>query len=237
LGIENITGSNYNDVLTGDGAANALSGASGNDTLKGGAGTDTLDGGTGNDRYWVDNALDAVIEAAGGGTDTVYASTSYALGSSAEVEVLRTINPAATTSINLTGSSIANTIIGNAGANMLAGKGGNDLLTGGLGKDTFVFNTALNASTNVDTIRDFSAADDTIRLENAVFTKLTTLGTLSSSAFELGTTAQDTTDRIIYDRSTGSLYYDADGTGAAAQVKFAILETKPAIDNLDFFVI
>jgi Ca2+-binding RTX toxin-like protein len=47
--IENLTGSNYNDTLTGDAGANVLSGGTGNDTLAGGAGADTLTGGSGTD--------------------------------------------------------------------------------------------------------------------------------------------------------------------------------------------
>jgi len=48
-GIENVTGSNYNDALTGDSNDNTLTGGAGNDTLVGGAGNDTLIGGAGND--------------------------------------------------------------------------------------------------------------------------------------------------------------------------------------------
>ena len=33
-------------------------------------------------------------------------------------------------------------------------------------------------------------------------------------------------DRIIYHKATGALYYDSDGTGAAAQVKIATLSNK-----------
>jgi Ca2+-binding RTX toxin-like protein len=51
IGIENLTGSNYNDRLTGNAGANSLSGGSGNDTLTGGAGKDQLTGGTGNDTF------------------------------------------------------------------------------------------------------------------------------------------------------------------------------------------
>ena len=56
----------------------------------------------------------------------------------------------------LNGSNgVNNTIDGGAGNDILKGYTGNDALYGGAGKDFFVFNTALNATTNVDTIADF----------------------------------------------------------------------------------
>lgn len=48
-------------------------------------------------------------------------------------------------------------LYGLGGADYLDGGTGNDTLFGGAGADRFVFSTALNAATNVDTIGDFAA--------------------------------------------------------------------------------
>jgi Ca2+-binding RTX toxin-like protein len=60
---------------------------------------------------------------------------------------------------------------------------------------------------------------------------------ISADAFRVGRAAADAEDRIVYDRTKGALYYDADGTGPAAMVKFAILANKAALTSWDFFVI
>ncbi len=65
--------------LTGNNFANDIRGNNGNNGLNGGVGADTMRGFAGNDSYIVDNAGDVVIEAVGGGTDTVFASVSYTL--------------------------------------------------------------------------------------------------------------------------------------------------------------
>jgi len=117
------------------------------------------------------------------------------------------------------------------------GKLGNDVLTGGFGKDVFVFDTALNRSTNVDTIKDFSVKDDTIWLENAVFRKLTRTGILNKDFFTIGTAAKDKNDYIVYDNKTGALYYDADGSGSGAAIKFAQLAKNLKMTNADFLVV
>ena len=163
------------------------------------------------------------------------ASVSYALQAGSQVETLLTTSTAGTTAINLTGNEFANTLFGNAGANTLNGGAGIDQLYGYGGADIFRFDTALGGG-NVDTIADFNPADDTIQLENAVFTTLP-LGFLNAIAFWTGTAAHDTDDRIIYNQSTGALFYDPDGTAGAAAVQFATLSTKPTISNADFAVV
>ncbi len=85
-----------------------ITGGSGNDILDGGAGADTLVGGLGNDTYIVDDAGDVVVEATGGGTDTVKASVaSYTLA--ANVENLIYTGSAAFTG---TGNELDNAITG-----------------------------------------------------------------------------------------------------------------------------
>ena len=176
--------------------------------------------------YHVDNAADTIVELSG--TDNVNASVSYTLGAGVSVETLRTSNAAATTAINLTGNELANVVTGNAGVNTLkggsgndtlAGMGGNDKLTGG-GNDFFLFNTAPNASSNMDTILDFNVAQDTIRLENAIFTALTA-GPLAPGAFNKGAAATQADDRIVYNSANGALIYDSNGNASGGAVQFA----------------
>ena len=100
----------------------------------------------------------------------------------------------------------------------------------------FVFNTALNAVTNVDAITDFSAKDDTIAMENAVFRRLKA-GVLDTAFFKLGKAAGDSNDFVIYDRSTGLLSYDADAKGNGAAVVFAKLKAGTALTHLDILVV
>lgn len=79
-----------------------------------------------------------------------------------------------------------------------------------------------------------------MRLENTgagLFNALTPVGTLAASAFWVGSAAHLASDRIIYNSATGGLFYDADGTGAAAAVRFATVGTGLGLTNADFVVI
>ncbi len=138
----------------------------------------------------------------------------------------------------LRGTSAANVLVGGAGNDTLYGGAGKDVLTGGAGGDVFVFDTRPNSRTNVDTIRDFSAANDTIWLKKSgVFSKIAKKGALEAKAFWVGTKAHDASDRIVYDKKTGALYYDEDGNGSHAAVQIAKLTNKPILTKDDFFVI
>lgn len=136
----------------------------------------------------------------------------------------------------ITGNIAANELKGGGGADHLYGREGNDILWGGTGKDVFVFDTKPSSGSNIDRLVDFSVADDTIYLENAVFTKLGSAGKLSASAFWKGHQAHDSTDRIIYDAVQGGLYYDADGTGRTAAVQFAEAPKGLTITAADFMI-
>jgi Ca2+-binding RTX toxin-like protein len=130
LGTVNLNG-------FGNGLANTLYGNSGNNMLNGVAGADIMVGLAGNDTFIVDNIGDRTFELVGGGTDIVRASTTYGLTSAAEIEVLQTINNAATTAINLFGNAFNNSVIGNAGNNVLSGGAGADTMSGLAGNDSY----------------------------------------------------------------------------------------------------
>ena len=221
--------------LTGNMLSQAIFGTAGANRLDGGGGGDTLVGLGGDDVYIVRDAADRVAENAVGGFDRVLAGASFTLEAGSEVEMFTTIDNLATTAIDLTGNAIDQYLYGNAGANRLDGKGGADVLTGFAGADSFAFTTALGSG-NIDRIADYSVADDTILLDDAVFTGLG-LGTLSASAFVTGSLAQDADDRILYDAATGALYFDADGSGATAAVQFAIVGAGLSLSASDFVVI
>ncbi|MBB4039959.1 hypothetical protein GGR34_001606 [Microvirga flocculans] len=137
----------------------------------------------------------------------------------------------------LYGNSGNDTISGGIGNDRLYGSYGKDVLSGGSGQDVFVFHTSPHGTRDADTIRDFSVRDDTIWLENKIFSALGAAGALKSSAFWTGDEAHDATDRIIYDRADGVLYYDRDGTGAADQIAVAKLAEGLRLTSADFRIV
>jgi Ca2+-binding RTX toxin-like protein len=147
-----------------------------------------------------------------------------------------TSSRAATAAIDLTGNGFDQTLTGNAGNNLLNGGGGADTLTGLGGHDTFVFDTALAAST-VATITDFDPMQDTIALKNTIFTAFAATGELATSAFTTGTQATTAEQHIIYDSPHGDLYYDADGVGSAAAIKFATISPGLVLTSHNFLIV
>ena len=99
---------------TGNGGANRITGNALNNTLDGGDGADTLNGGLGDDTYITDG-LDTLVEAAGGGTDTVVSALDFNLSNVLEIENL-TLTGGAVTG---TGNGVANRLLGNDLANTL----------------------------------------------------------------------------------------------------------------------
>jgi serralysin len=237
-GDDVVLGGAGNDLLLGDGGDDTIDGGAGVDVIGGGSGDDVLIGGAGGD-----------ILSGGAGSDTA----SYATATTAIVANLAALSGSLGDAAgdifllieNLTGGTAGDILIGNGGANVLDGGGGADLIGGGLGNDTFIggsgsdhflFGTAPDAATNVKTVTDFTPADDTIRLENAVFTLLAA-GILAPGALHVGAAASDADDFIVFNDVTGALLYDADGNGGGAAVQFAQLTPGLALTNLDFLVV
>jgi len=140
-GTDNLDG-------TGNALDNTITGTCGNNVMDGGAGADTLTGGAGNDTYIVDNSADVVIENAGEGTDSVFASADYVLSDNIE-----TLTLTGSADINGTGNALDNIITGNSGNNVLSGLAGNDTLDGGIGIDTMSGGTG-NDTYSVDDTAD-----------------------------------------------------------------------------------
>jgi Ca2+-binding RTX toxin-like protein len=228
VSIEGLEGSQHGDTLVGDWQDNILRGFTGDDVLNGREGRDTLDGGAGSDTADYFNASSGVVASLTGGRGT---------GGEATDDVYLSIE-------NLTGSWHGDILVGDAQDNRLVGLGGNDRLTGGEGndvlwggdgQDSFWLGTALDASTNVDTIMDFDVADDTIHLNRWTFGNGTAwAGTLQASAFRNGVSAATAEERIVYNPWTGDLFYDPDGSGTVEQVRFAKLGAGLALTAADF---
>ena len=124
---------------------------------------------------------------------------------------------------------------GGAGNDQLEGGRGADTLTGGKGADTFIFASPLDGK--ADTILDFNFNEgDVLQLDHNIFTALQS-GTLAADQFVLGKAAQDANDHLIYDRATGELAYDPDGSGAAAAVTIARLGANHDLENTNIHII
>jgi Ca2+-binding RTX toxin-like protein len=113
---------------------------------------------------------------------------------------------------------------------------------GGLGLDSLtggadVFNTTLGTS-NKDTITDFNVVDDTMHLAKSVMSALK-FNQVAENAFRsspIGTN-HSATDRILYNKNTGLLSYDADGNNGGTAIEIALLNTGLNLTYQDFWVI
>jgi hypothetical protein len=210
----------------------ALFGTANSDWVLGGVGNDRLYGRDGNDRLYGEDGNDRLHGSSG--DDRLYgADGNDSLDGRAGNDAL----DGGSGNDRLYGSFGDDVLSAGSGNDRLYGESGADTLRSGSGKDAFVYNAVPNSPADVDTIRDFSVANDTFWLNNKVFTGLGSEDQLKSSAFRIGTEAHDATDRVIYDRANGVLYYDQDGTGATEQVMVAKLSVGLKMTNLDILVI
>jgi cysteinyl-tRNA synthetase, unknown class len=209
-------------VLVDTAAADVIGGSDGDDRIEGRGGADILAGGKGDDRMIGLSGNDQLV--GGDGDDRLSGGRGFDRLSGGEGDD------------RLNGGSGNDRLRGDGGRDDLNGGSGADLLSGGANFDTFTFNTALGAG-NVDTIVGYRSTSDTMRLDNAIFTGLA-VGTLPASAFHIGTTAGDESDRIIYDNVSGALFFDPDGSATgSAQFQFATLVGAPDITRFDVLVI
>ncbi|MFM2389352.1 MAG: hypothetical protein RLZZ437_907, partial [Pseudomonadota bacterium] len=136
--IENLTGTEGNDALEGDGQANVLSGGRGNDTLTGGAGDDMLSGGRGADALFGGDGIDIASYAQSETGVLVNLADLASSGGDAAGDTF--------TGIEIIEASFhADTLIGDAGDNRLRGGAGGDLIDGGAGFDTADYTTSSSA--------------------------------------------------------------------------------------------
>ena len=260
-----IRGLNGHDELKGFGGDDRLEGGQGNDILEGGAGADTLIGGSDWDtaRY-SDSPAGVHVELGPGGAalggdahgDTL-SGIEHLTGSDHTDYLFGDRN-----ANNIRGLDGTDYLHGGAGSDLLQGDDGddhlyagtdvpgvvgrdtlnggrgNDTLEGHSGEDRFLFTTPLDPMLNVDVITGFNVDDDTIDLDRNIFSSDLTLGSsVAGSQFVTGTGALDAGDRIIYDDLTGDVFYDSDGTGATAAIRFAQLSAGLELTNFDFFVV
>ncbi len=243
--------------LTGNGLSNTIYAGKGNNVLAGGSGTDTLSyayGANGTTGVKVSLATTAAQATGGSGSDTISgferltgSGNNDSLTGNSGANILR----GGKGNDTLTGGSGTDTLYGDAGNDLLRGGSGNDILYGGAGKDVFRFDSLLGTSTtpNIDQIKDFVVADDTIQLENSIFNNAALTSIAANTALSSTTTlagyfranatglAQDGNDYLIYETDTGKLFYDSNGSASGGSVQIALLGTNLALTAADFVII
>jgi Ca2+-binding RTX toxin-like protein len=131
-------------------------------------------------------------------------------------------------------------MLGGDGDDRLQGGGWSDSMTGGAGRDEFLFEGA--GTGTVDRVLDFAVGTDELLFENFNLAALGATGSWGAGdgrfwAAAGATTGHDGDDRLVYNTSTGSLYYDPDGNGAATAQIVATFQGNPGLSSTDITVI
>ncbi|RDI59364.1 calcium-binding protein [Microvirga subterranea] len=236
-GAASLLGNADHNTLNGGASGDTIFGGGGNDILNGGAGLDYLRGDEGNDTIYGGGDNDYLL--GGAGTDLLSGDegNDRLLGEDGD-DILLGDNGNDT----LVGGTGNDVLGGGFGDDQIWGGLGKDALAGGAGKDVFAFDYKPNKA-HADRITDFNVRDDSIYLENAAFKKLGKKGTIDKPAkigrafFTVGDKAKDANDYLIYNKKTGKLYYDENGSGAGKMVEIATLSKNLKLTYSDFFTI
>jgi hypothetical protein len=142
----------------------------------------------------------------------------------------------------LLGGTEGDRLSGGNGDDLLIGEEGQDVLTGGSGQDTFVLTRPslarsrrnkrvrqTDSNDSLDVVTDFNPQEDTLVISQSGFNRSLRTRALASSRFTLGSRAQDSGDRLIYNPKIGVLFFDRDGIGGTAQVQIARIADRVAI--------
>jgi Ca2+-binding RTX toxin-like protein len=182
ISIENLTGGNGDDSLTGDAAANTLNGGVGNDTLVGGGGADTLLGGSGNDTLNGGANDDILIGGAGadtftggGGNDTV----SYVNSSALTIDMSTPASGTGDAQGDVFDADIS-VVLGSAGADTFIGRSSNETFKAGAGDDL------VKGSAGADTLDGEAGTGDTIDYTGSTAVNLNFLTSTFSGGFAEG---------------------------------------------------
>ncbi len=224
---DDIIGTANNDNLQGTNNSDRILGLEGNDTLAGGKGKDTLKGGSRNDSLLGEDDFDLLEGEAGNDTLNGGNGDDTLIGGEGNDSLFGDSG-----SDSLTGGSGADTLIGHSGADTLNGGAGKDTLIGGAGTDTLIggaesdlfYYPTLDSTSDV--IRDFESTDFLIASAAGFGSGLQT-GFLKASQFTVGSSAGDSSDRFIYNRTSGELFFDPDGTGSTNQSRIATFTNNP----------
>jgi Ca2+-binding RTX toxin-like protein len=219
-GHDSIFGLNGNDILKGASGNDAIYGGAGNDQLFGGIGADLLDGNSGIDTASYSQSTGVTIALDGSLTATGEAIGDFLAG-------IESLTGSLTGADTLRGNASANTLLGQGGNDVLQGQSGNDKLQGGLGADTLTGGAGADRfyfaapGEGGDAITDFDIVRDRIEAKGSTFGGLAPSLTLNAANFVAGTAANAGVPQFIYDQTTGTLSFDADGTGGIAAVLIA----------------
>ncbi len=251
----NFAGGEGNDTLFG-GAADDLvqfSGAYGSDVVSGGGGRDSITfeqafssvfvdlsqgfatgGGTGS------ASVSSIENVYGGALDDLLIGNSGANLLSGASFFHHEPSQGADGNATLFGLTGHDTLLGGSGNDWLQGDGWSDTLNGGAGSDSFVWAEA--GTSQVDRVLDFEHGTDELLFDSSYFKTMGAPGPWLDGderfyAAAGATSGHDSDDRLVYNTSTGALYYDADGSGTGAAQVVATFSGAPGISATDITVI
>jgi len=174
--IENVTGSNFDDVISGNGVINLLSGGLGNDTLYGAGGNDTLDGGSGIDEADYSNSAAGITVDLGLVTNQTSQDGDGGVDTLISVENIK----GSTFSDDITGDVNVNIIDAGTGDDLIRASSGADVVDGNVGSDTITYEglagaTSINvvlsgASDTTVTVGGLGIAQTIVNIENVIGT-------------------------------------------------------------------